>query len=507
MTLSLLHERGACDLDAVVPEPTAYRDLNFDLVVAHLTQGREEYGLTSTFHHLATAPEDVLLRQGVLQDADRADVGKVIGAFAQAMRDVRRSQSASEKFYHPQQKRRLVLDGSLTYCRAVVALRDGLREAQPSSRGFRHVLEHLDVLTASEPFRVLATGASELTASLSALAFHIDIAGQRVSLPDCEEAVDYSLLVEGTFRRFRQADAPAMNFAGRETDMASPVEERILDALAQWHPALTKRVFAFTEGAFAFLDPDIVRLDRELQFFKAYLDYIAPLRAAGLPFCYPEVLSAKAMSGRATFDLALAHRLVRSAETPVTNDFDLPEGGAFLVVTGPNQGGKTTFARAIGQLHVLTRLGLMTPGADVRTFLSDQVLTHFERGENRADVVGKLHDDLVRAKAVVDQSGDRSVAILNEIFTSTTLDDARDLSRRIYARLRAAGAVGVWVTFVDEVAQEDGAISYASQVDPTDPTVRTFKILRSPPAGVAYALSIAAKHGLTFEQLTMRLQP
>lgn len=179
-----------------------------------------------------------------------------------------------------------------------------------------------------------------------------------------------------------------------------------------------------------------------------------------------------------------------------------------LVVSGPNQGGKTTLARAFGQLHHLARLGCPVPGSDARLPLCDQVLTHFEREEDPAAGHGGLRDDLVRVRDILRRATPDSVVILNEIFSSTTPSDALELAASVMADLLARGVAGVLVTFLDELASlSEATVSMVAEVDPGDPTRRTYRVARRPADGMAHAMALAARHGLTYEQLRGRLAP
>ncbi|HTX00534.1 MAG TPA: hypothetical protein VMD59_17270, partial [Acidimicrobiales bacterium] len=264
---------------------------------------------------------------------------------------------------------------------------------------------------------------------------------------------------------------------------------------------------AFCRQHAGFVEDSIARFDEELQFFLAYLDYLVPLRAAGLRFCLPELTAGETqIFALETYDLALAHKRVAGGAEVVSNDFELRNGEHVIVVSGPNQGGKTTFARMFGQLHHLASLGCPVPGASARLRLPDAIYTHFEQEEDLADLRGKLEDDLVRIAAILRAASASSIVIMNEIFTSTTLHDASFLGRKVMDKLVELGCLSVYVTFVDELAcYDDSVVSMTSTIVPGHPAERTYRIVRAPANGLAYALALADKHGLTYEQLSSRL--
>jgi DNA mismatch repair ATPase MutS len=320
---------------------------------------------------------------------------------------------------------------------------------------------------------------------------------------------DYSAAVLSTFERFKQSAAKDYLIRYRMQPGMNHIAAQIAGLVARLFPEEFTALEEFCRRHAAFLDEGIRRVSQELQFYLAFGDYIRPVRAAGLSFCYPEVSAgSKDVRAAGTFDLALAHKLSAGRTPVVTNDFRLDGPERIIVVTGPNQGGKTTFARTFGQLHHLAAVGCPVPGSAARLFLPDRLFTHFEREEDLAAMSGKLEDDLIRIGDILRAATGASIVILNEIFTSTTVYDARFLGTKLLTKVMRLDALCVYVTFVDDLASlGEQIVSMMSTIVPGNPAERTYKVVRKPADGLAHALAIAEKYDLTYQRLYDRLAP
>ncbi len=484
-------------------------DLNLDQVFSTIKVGREEYELDPYFATPLRDVDSVRYRQEVARDLDRQDLREALAEFARTIRTVRKRLAQVEKLGYRYQQASWFLDAVDQYGGAVTRVVERLAAAQPGSRGVRSLLEQLSSYLGSAPFRSRADEAQQLKAGLAEVVYTLRLKGRRITVREFSETPDYSVQVLSTFQQFQRGASKDYRVKFDRVASMNHVEAEILELVANLFPELFRQLREFPGRHADFLDPTIRRLEREVQFYLAYREFLEKLRAAGLPFCYPEVTATSwEVFARATYDLGLAHKLTEDRSEVVTNDFQLEGPERIFVVSGPNQGGKTTFARTVGQLHYLARLGLPVPGEAARLHLCDEIFTHFEREERIENLRGKLQDELVRLHEILGRVTDRSLVIINESFTTTTLDDALFLGREILNQIIRSRALGVYVTFIDELsALGPATVSMVSTVAPDDPSRRTFKVVRRPADGKAYAIAIARKYGLTYEDIRGRSRP
>lgn len=501
--------RNASDRVESREVPACFHDLHLGQLIDAITLNFKNYDLGPFFNSPLTELDAIVYRQEVMRDLEDDAAMKAVKAFSQAMSSMRDHLVRADKSYYPYEKERWFLDAVNLYCNAVERLRGALAAINLRSRGLQGFRDFLGQYTLSDSYKTLAANTRNLSHDLSSIRYDLWIQEGKCTVRQFNSEIDYSKAVEETFARFRRGAVKDYLAELSVHAGMNHIQAQILEGVSRLYPDVFASLKSFHAANGGYLDHTIACFDREIQFYVASLDYIARFRAAGLKFCFPELSAArKKIKCQNTFDIALAGKLVQEKKPVVTNNFSLCGAERIFVVSGPNQGGKTTFARTFGQVHYLARLGCPVPGTEAQLFLFDHLFTHFEREEDIQNLHGKLHDDLVRIRQILDRATPRSIVIMNELFSSTTLSDALFLSKKIMARISELDLLSVWVTFLTEMTTfNEKTVSVVSTVDPHDPAIRTFKLERKPAEGIAYALAVAEKHRVTYQQLKERIKP
>ncbi|MCL5882076.1 MAG: DNA mismatch repair protein MutS [Candidatus Thermoplasmatota archaeon] len=485
-------------------DPEFFVDLNIDQIISGITAAYGDYDLRPVFDTLPESIDTVRYRQEIFRDLQYPDTLATLKDYSARMKSVTRRLSGIEKLYK-YQKQGWHLDAALIYFDAIREFAGKLGSAHLDSKGLRSMRDYVQAYVNSQGFREMSEEARRTKAGISAIRYEMSIGSSRVTVRKDRGRENYNEIVREAFDKFRENKESAGNRQRLNDPSMSHVEIAVLWLIARLFPEEFNALMRFYENHTDFIDPVLARIYRELQFYISYLEYIATVRNAGLEFCIPEIGKGRDIYCMHAFDLALAHKLSSSGSPVVANDFVLSENENTIVVTGPNNGGKTTFARSFGQAFFLAALGLPIPGREARLFLVDNIYTHFEKSEDPENLRGKLEDDLVRMRKILDFATERSIIIINEMLSSTTSKDAIQIGKRIIDLIRKKNSVCVYVTFLDEFARINGVVSMVSQVDPSAPEIRTFRVSRSDPNGLAYARAIAEKYGLTYERILGRI--
>jgi DNA mismatch repair protein MutS len=117
----------------------------------------------------------------------------------------------------------------------------------------------------------------------------------------------------------------------------------------------------------------------------------------------------------------------------VANDCDLspPPGtasGRIWLVTGPNMAGKSTFLRQNALIVVLAQMGSFVPARQARLGVVDRLFSRVGAADDLARGRSTFMVEMVETAAILNQSGPRSLVILDEIGRGTATFDGLSIA-------------------------------------------------------------------------------
>jgi len=156
---------------------------------------------------------------------------------------------------------------------------------------------------------------------------------------------------------------------------------------------------------------------------------------------YPEVADSFVFEGS-----ELGHPLLKR-KVCVKNDVHIPQKPYFLVVTGANMAGKSTYLRTIGINYVMACTG-MPVCAERLKFFPGKLVTNLRTADSLADNESYFFAELKRLKMIIDrlQSGEELFIILDEILKGTNSEDKQKGSLALMRQLISLKGNGVIAT-------------------------------------------------------------
>lgn len=202
----------------------------------------------------------------------------------------------------------------------------------------------------------------------------------------------------------------------------------------------------FMDGLEDFWD----QLHFQLGFFQAASILRRHIWRYNLPFSYPKVSEQDVLRFENLKEFIMA---IEQKRSPIGNTCDI-SNRMLLVITGANQGGKSTFLRSIGIAQIMMQCGLPVIASNYESGLFPSFFTHFTRREDSAMNSGRLDEELNRMSQIVDNLGAHSMVLLNESFATTTEKEGSAIAYDIIKALTEAGVKVLTVTHLLSFAQK-----------------------------------------------------
>ncbi len=250
----------------------------------------------------------------------------------------------------------------------------------------------------------------------------------------------------------------------------------------------------------------------------------------GLPMCFPTPLPAddRVFVVKNLYDASFALRILSDTGIKALQNIVVPndavmdnQAGRIFILTGANQGGKTTFTRAIGIAQLLFQAGFPIPGTEGRISPVDNIYTHFPELEKNSISEGRLGEECIRLESILPRLSKHSLFLMNESLSSTSHQECLFIAEEIMRYLRVIGARAVFATHIHELAEEipllnreeglSNLISLVAGVEESSDEEgrqnavqgarRTYRIVPMPPQGKSFAMDIARTYGISLEQL------
>lgn len=485
--------------------PLYFEDLNLDQIFNQIRSLCPEYDLKKYYYVLLNDVGQIRYRQEVLKDFFNDDIIEAAKTFSSGLFNARKYMEWAYKSEHPVQKKRWKIDSAYSYIVAVRQFAEFMGAKEVSSEGMKELKAYLYDMVSGKEFNDFENSTTELMRKMFSIDFTLEIERNSITVRAGRTDEHYVDRI-GALLEKDNIDSIGTYFNSplKYTSALSVIERKIVSMLQKEYPDEFAELDEYDKRYNDFLDSALVRLEEEMQFYISYSLFRKQIAGYDFTFCTPKLYTGADGDFVITdvYDLALACKNSEAGIPTISNTIDYRDKERFLIITGPNQGGKTTSARSMGQAVYFAMLGLDVPAAAARLPLFHDIMTHFEVEESLETGAGKLKEELNRLRPMMERTGKRKFVVINELFTTAASYDAYIMGSHVLKHFIELDYFGIYVTHIKELAKESEAVaSLVAGLSKADGKTRTFKIERRPSEGIGHASVLVDKYSLSYEDI------
>ena len=270
---------------------------------------------------------------------------------------------------------------------------------------------------------------------------------------------------------------------------------------------------------------DMRYIDYQLEYYMGAVAVIEACEDQGLKMCRPKILPAgerkaviKDIFDPVYFREARIYNLDhKEKKSVVTNDITMGgDSEGFYVLTGANNGGKTTFLRAVGLCQIMAQTGLYVPASYCEISLVDYIYTQFPQEEKTGIDTSRFTTEIKEFREISDTITANSLLLMNESIQSTTPRECVEVACELLRIFCKMGVRGVFATHLVDIAYKTVELNKDSTLrtklasivaDADDETgERKYKIVRGMPRDNSFAQTILKQYGIDMETIEKRIR-
>lgn len=221
-----------------------------------------------------------------------------------------------------------------------------------------------------------------------------------------------------------------------------------------------------------------------------------------IPLCFPKISEDRSIHFISLYDDGLCQ--AKQKDEIVPNTITLEPGVSCYILSGPNSGGKTVFLNSVAVAQYYFQLGMPIPAKEASLPICDAIFKVSVEEQANTNLVGRFEKECITLSEVLGQFTEKSLALIDEAFTSTSAAEAVPIAANFIYELCNAGGKCIFITHHHELFDGQSKIEHCGDKvgylhTQATGEHRTFAVHEGKADSGSYAQSIAKKYGLFAE--------